>query len=148
MPFVWRLRGQALATPALLFALPAVGSLAAETPQALYARAAQLEQAGRLDDAAAAYESAIRGAPRLAEAHDRLAFVRGRQGRTAEAIEGFRKAIALRPDLFDAHYHLGATLWWTKDAKGAAAALRTAVRLQAGPRGGAVLPGPGPQGPR
>ncbi len=48
----------------------------------------------------------------MARAHDRLGFVLGQQGRTVEAVERFREAVRLDPKLADAHYHLGATLWW------------------------------------
>src|SRR5687768_8172244 len=41
------------------------------------------EQERDLAGAAAAYETALRHAPRRAEIHDRLGFVRGEQGRTA-----------------------------------------------------------------
>src|SRR4030095_17051216 len=68
--------------------------------------------------------------PKHGAAHDRLVFVRGRQGRTGDAIAEFRQAVALSPGLFDAHYHLGATLWWTKDSAGAVTALRRAVELR------------------
>ena len=66
-----------------------------------------------LDAAARAYSEAIRLDPRLAVAHDRLGFVYGLQGRTADAIAEFERARECDPTLFDAHYHLGATLWWT-----------------------------------
>src|SRR6185369_14735939 len=39
--------------------------------------------------AAAAYAKAIEYAPRMAEAHDRLGFVLGQQGRTGEALLEF-----------------------------------------------------------
>src|SRR5262245_30887678 len=101
--------GLALIGPAFALLL---GPWAGETPEALFTQAERLAGEGRLDEAASAYERAIRLAPRQAVLHDRLAFLRGRQGRTEEAIAGFRKAIALQPTLFDPHYHLGATLWW------------------------------------
>ena len=52
----------------------------------------------------------------MAHACDRLGFALGQQGRTADAIARFRQAAAMSPQLFDAHYHLGATLWWTRDS--------------------------------
>ena len=78
----------------------------------------------------------------MASAHDRLGFVRGEQGRTEEALAGFAKAVALDPTLFDAQYHLGATLWWTERASGVA---RAAGSGAAPPRArrGALLPGAG-----
>jgi tetratricopeptide (TPR) repeat protein len=51
------------------------------------------EQQGNRDEAAAQYEKAIARAPKLAEAYDRLGFIRGQQGRT-----GDRRAAARRRD--------------------------------------------------
>ena len=77
------------------------------------------EQDKDLAAAETEYVAALALAPSRAEIHDRLGFVRGEQGRTDEALAGFRKAVQLDPKLFDARYHLGATLWWTGDAAGA-----------------------------
>jgi len=66
----------------------------------------------------------------MAEAHDRLGFVLGQLGRTDEALDEFRRAVEANPKLFDAQYHLGATLWWTKDPAGAVVALRSALALR------------------
>ena len=63
--------------------------------------------------------------PRLAVALDRLGFVYGLQGRTAHAIAEFERAREGDPALFDAFYHLGATLWWTGDAERALDSLRS-----------------------
>src|SRR5215470_6316909 len=95
-----------------------------------YARGTTLEAQQHLDEAARAYAHAIELDPRLAVAHDRLGFVHGLQGRTADAIAGFERARALDPKLFDAQYHLGATLWWTGQYEPALDALRRAVALK------------------
>src|SRR2546425_3863073 len=85
----------------------------------------------RRDPAAArtAYETALGHDPKLAEAHDRLGFLLGQAGKTEEAIGPFREAARLKPSLFDAWYHLGATLWWAKQPGGALPALPAAVEL-------------------
>ena len=70
----------------------------------------------------------VRPAPHLVDDIDRY-IVPPWQGRTEEAIELFEKAIAIKPGLFDALYHLGATRWWTKDYEGAFAPLKAAVGL-------------------
>src|SRR3954447_7437600 len=98
-----------------------------ETP---LARADRLIALGRLDEARSTLEQMISANPSSAPAHDRLGFVRGKQGATADAIAEFRKAVSLDPAFADAHYHLGATLWWTKDVEGARQALEAAVRLR------------------
>ena len=49
--------------------------------------------------------------PRLAGAHNALAAVYLRQGRTAEAIAEWKTAVQLDPRLFDALYNLGTVLY-------------------------------------
>src|SRR6187455_2122506 len=68
------------------------------------------EQERDFAGASAQYEAARSAAPARAAIHDRLGFVQGELGRTDRAIEEFRKAVQLDPKLFDARYHLGATL--------------------------------------
>jgi tetratricopeptide (TPR) repeat protein len=54
--------------------------------------------AGRLEDAAREFRASIRLDPaNAAEAHNDLGAVLNEQGRTSEAIEEFRRALALRP---------------------------------------------------
>ena len=65
---------------------------AAEARRLVAAGLAQ-EKAGDLAAAAESYRAALRAAPRFAEAHDRLGFVLGQQGRTEEAIAEFRRAM-------------------------------------------------------
>jgi tetratricopeptide (TPR) repeat protein len=124
------------------------------TPSAL-ARARALLEAGLVRErekdfpaAAAAYTEAIEYAPRLAEAHDRLGFVLGQQGRTQEALLQFEQAVHLNPALFDAQYHLGATRWWTRDFAGALLALQAAVTLRPDPQEARYYLGPDPAKPR
>ena len=95
----------------------------------LFARGVELERQRNWSGAAAAFEAALEHAPDMARACDRLGFALGQLGRTAEAISRFRQAAAMSPTLVDAHYHLGATLWWTRDAEGALAPLQRAVAL-------------------
>src|SRR5829696_5373745 len=75
----------------------------------LFARGVDLERTGDWAGAAAAFEGALQRDPAMARACDRLGFALGQLGRTAEAIARFRQAAAMAPQLFDAHYHLGAT---------------------------------------
>ena len=81
---------------------------------------------------------------------------RGRRSTTASASSGasragrktrsplFRKAVPLDPRLFDARYHLGATLWWTGDAAGALPELRGGGQAPPGSRRGPLLSRPLP----
>ena len=52
------------------------------------------------------------------------------KGKIAEAIAQFERAVQLRPDLFDAQYHLGATRWYAQDFERALPALQAAVTLR------------------
>jgi tetratricopeptide (TPR) repeat protein len=83
--------------PALLGA--GAVALQAQSPEidggALCRRAQSLKLAGRLDEAGEVYREAVRLAPDSGEAWWGLAWVYRKQGRTASAIEAFRKAYAL-----------------------------------------------------
>src|SRR2546425_4739585 len=74
----------------------------------------------RRDPAAAppAYETALGHDPKLAEAHDRLGFLLGQAGKTAEAIGPFPGGGRLEPALFDAWGHPRATPWGAKQPGG------------------------------
>jgi tetratricopeptide (TPR) repeat protein len=114
---------------ALILALPAPspaqGPESVDTARRHYLAGVQHEARRELDAAQRAYEEAVRHDPSLAVARDRLGFVYGLQGRTTAAIAEFERATKSDPRLFDAFYHLGATLWWTGDAARALAPLRT-----------------------
>jgi len=66
-----------------------------------------LHIAGRLDEAAMAYSSALLLAPDSAECCYNLAVTRMRQNRLADAASGFEKALRLKPDYAEAHLNLG-----------------------------------------
>src|SRR5215207_5078866 len=78
----------------------------AEEARRHYVLGTQHESRRELEPAAREYGAAIRLDPCLAVAHDRLGFVHGLQGRTADAIAEFERARECDPRLFDAHYHL------------------------------------------
>src|SRR5690349_6496419 len=72
---------------------PVQKAAAPDQPHALYQEGLTAEQQGRRDEAAAKYEEVIVKAPKMAEAYDRLGFIRGQQGRTGDAVELFAKAV-------------------------------------------------------
>ncbi len=95
----------------LAFALAVAFALAA-TPVSAQARAAfqrgeKALEAGRLDEAEAAYQEALRGAPKFAEALTGLGSVLFRQGKHTEAVAKFQAAIAADPSLKLAYFNLG-----------------------------------------
>jgi len=66
---------------------------------------------GRLDDAVAQYEQALRLKPDIAETHTNLGSAWARMpGRTADAIAQFEEALRLDPTYADAHFYLANAL--------------------------------------
>ena len=66
--------------------------------------------AGRYEDAAAAFQKAVEAAPRSARARINLATALGQQGAVPEALTQLEQAIALQPDNPTAHFNLAVLL--------------------------------------
>ena len=107
----------------------------------LFARGVELERRGDWAGAAAAFEAALERDPNMAP-RLRPPRLRARPARTDRRSHRPLPpgGAPCRRQLFDAHYHLGATLWWTRDVDGALAALQRAVALDPAARRSAVLP--------
>jgi tetratricopeptide (TPR) repeat protein len=69
-----------------------------------------LADQGRLPEAIAHYEEAVKIQPGYAEAFNNLGVAFGAQGRLDEAIERFQKSLGLKPDNAEAHNNLGYAL--------------------------------------
>jgi protein O-mannosyl-transferase len=69
-----------------------------------------LVMAGRLPEAMAQCEPALRANPNNPEAQYDVGFILQRMGRTQEAIGYYEQALRLKPGLADAHYNLGVAL--------------------------------------
>ncbi len=67
-------------------------------------------QVGRVGDAVAQLEEAIRTAPTFAPAHYNLGTALVEQGKRAEAIEHYRRAVEIKPSYPEAHNNLGGVL--------------------------------------
>ena len=80
-----------------------------------------LERAGKINEAIAHYEQALRIRPDYAEAHNNWGNALRQSGRIPEAIEQYEQALRINPDFAKAHYNLGVALWQagrTEDAIG------------------------------
>ena len=85
--------------------------------------------AGRTEDAIAAYGQAVAARNDFAAAHFHLGAALHRAGRPAEAESCYRRAIALAPGLADVHHNLGVVLQQRANHAEAEAAFRRALRL-------------------
>ncbi len=86
-------------------------SVSSQSSRAHYNLARELERIpGRLTDAIAEYEIALRIEPGHADAHNNLGNCLARAGRMAEAMMEYRSALRIRPNHADAHNNLGNAL--------------------------------------
>jgi tetratricopeptide (TPR) repeat protein len=85
---------------------------------------------GRLPEAIAQYEAALRAQPDFGEAHNNLGNAFFRLGRLSQAIAQYEAALRLQPDTAALHYNLGILLAQTGRLAEAAAHDRAAIRLR------------------
>lgn len=93
----------------------------------IFARAAQLHHAGRLQDAEQLYRQVLALAPRHAGALHRLGVIAHQRGEQAQAVELLRKAVRADPAPALHHAHLGLALAAAGALEEAAAAARAAL---------------------
>ncbi|HME26242.1 MAG TPA: sulfotransferase [Acetobacteraceae bacterium] len=110
---------------------PAVTRKTMQAVQASLDQAARHAAAGRLPEAIAALQSAVRLTPDSAVAHYRLGLTFWNASRSREAVASLRTAISLQPNFGRAHLCLGAALQDLGYTTDAIAALRTAIALRA-----------------
>lgn len=129
----WQLLGAALqaqgrdALPALAAAVRCLPG----DPVALLNLGNALGRAGRLADARAHFEQALRLKPDFAEAHYNLADVELESGAAAAAAEHCRRAIALQPAFAAAHHGLARAASALGSFEAAVASCRRALHLEA-----------------
>jgi SAM-dependent methyltransferase len=82
------------------------GNVAAQAAAELFNTAVKHHHAGALADAERCYRQLLAAFPGHAEAHSRLGAVLMRQGRPADAIAQIERALALKPDMFEAYGNL------------------------------------------
>ncbi|HUI06552.1 MAG TPA: tetratricopeptide repeat protein [Verrucomicrobiae bacterium] len=89
-----------------------------------------LGQAGKIDEAVAQCEQALRIRPGFPEAHYNLGLALGRIGRIQEAVAHYEQALRIKPDFAEAHYSLGNILLTMGDVENAIVHYRQALRVK------------------
>jgi tetratricopeptide (TPR) repeat protein len=89
-----------------------------------FQQAAEAMRAGNLDQAGDGFASVVKQAPQFAEAYLNLGLVREEQGRHADAIASFQRALELKPRLRGANLFLGIAEFRSNRLDAALAALR------------------------
>jgi tetratricopeptide (TPR) repeat protein len=97
--------------------------------RAAFQRGEKALEAGQLDEAAIAYQEALKATPNFAEALNGLGSVLFRQGKRAEALAKFQAAIAADPGMKLAYFNLGYAARKNGDFAVAAQAYETYVKL-------------------
>ena len=92
-------------------------------------RGADLERAGRLDEAIAEHLEALRVDPGAVQAHINLVALYGRQGRLDEAASHYQSGLAIDPNQADLHYNYGVLLLKQGNASDAEKAFLESVRI-------------------
>jgi protein O-mannosyl-transferase len=83
--------------------------------EACFEAGTELQQQGKLDEAADQLREAIRYQPDHARAHNSLGMVLQQQERVDEAMQEFRMAVQIQPDYATAHNNLAVALYFTED---------------------------------
>jgi tetratricopeptide (TPR) repeat protein len=92
-------------------------------------RGADLEQAGKLAEAIAEQNEALRVDPGAVQAHIKLIALYGRLDQYDHAIEHYRAALDLDPNQADAHYNYGVLLLKHNASQDAETAFRRALQI-------------------
>jgi len=95
-----------------------------------YFSLAQLqERRGKVEEAVAAYQQALKNEPNLAEAHASLGRLFRQQSALEEAIAHYQKALAVRPQWWQGHQELAETFWQRGDLASAASSYKKVIAL-------------------
>ena len=73
-------------------------------------RGSPCRKLGRIQEAIAHYEQALRIKPDYAEAHNNLGIALAQTGKIEDAIGQYEQALRIKPDYAEAHYNLGNAL--------------------------------------
>jgi tetratricopeptide (TPR) repeat protein len=105
----------------------------------LFNAAVTHHHAGQLVEAERSYRQIIAAFPGHAEAHSRLGALLLRQNRMIEAIDHMERALALQPNLFEAHGNLAQAALWMGQGERAIEAACRAVELKETPQSRALF---------
>ena len=104
-------------------------AVAPDVPLAHNNLGAVLYNQGKIDEAVACFNTALRLKPRYVDAHNNLGLALWRRGRDSEAIEQFNAVLKLGPDA-KAYYNLGVVLFSQQKSTEAKECFLAAIRLQ------------------
>src|SRR5215213_11067081 len=107
----------------LLTLSPVQDAAAVRQSEADFALGVELQQKGDLEGARAAYEAALRGIPRRADALTNLGVVFARLGQYGEAVKNYRAALAIDPGMQETRLNLGIAYFRAEDFARASAEL-------------------------
>jgi len=93
-------------------------------------QAISLHEAGRLDEAEAAYRTILRASPRHPEALHLTGVIHHQRGDHTAALQSINAAILAKPGVALFHFNFGNVLTALEEAETAAAAFKEAVRLR------------------
>ncbi|HUI06608.1 MAG TPA: tetratricopeptide repeat protein [Verrucomicrobiae bacterium] len=99
-------------------------------PRAHYNLGDALLRAGRVQEAVAQYEQAVRIQPDYAAAHNNLGFALMELGQVQDAIRHFQQALRINPDFAEAHYNLGVALMGLGQVQDAIRHFQQALRIK------------------
>jgi tetratricopeptide (TPR) repeat protein len=91
----------------VLLCVPGVGRAQSNEAERIYARAAQLYQAGDVEGAIREYRTFLLMYPKVMEARSNLGAAYARLGRYEEAVEQYKQALALDPRNLQVRFNLG-----------------------------------------
>ena len=124
--WLWRKRARSR-KPSPTTSRPCVSNPIAPRRTTIWGRFAQT---GKIEEAIAHYEQALRIKPDDAEAHNNLAVALLQTGRINEAIAQFEQALQLKPDYAEAHVNLAVALENTGRRREAVDHYQQALKLQ------------------
>ena len=99
-------------------------------PEAHHNLGIVLREQGKLEEAIASLQQALRLKPDYAEAHNNLGVVLKDQGKLEEAVASLQQALRLQPDYAEAHHNLGLVLREQGNLEEAVASLQHTLRLK------------------